>query len=370
MHIVVDARSIHAHMGGIGRAALELVREMALQPRGHQISTIVGAGYAGELFIKNASIVPVEAAMIDERFEQLQLPSLLRELACDLYLNTTFSVPAVKTTRRQCSIIHDVVFEDRPEYVELGLRGYLSKWSRFSAVHADHILTVSDHARTRISDVYGVDRSRITRVYNGIPRHSFAPPDPRDIARVRARYGLREESILYLGTIEVKKGVPELLEAFRRLLEGGFSGDLVLAGGKSGPPLDLEGYLRRNGLSGRVKSLGFVDEADKKPLLASSSLFVYPSHYEGFGIPPLEAMALGVPCVVSDQTSLPEIVGGAALLADVRNADGFAETLRAGLEDPSFRGAARASGPARARDFSWERSAFQVLDLCECLEAA
>ena len=364
MHLAIDCRSVHTHMGGIGRAALELVRALGAEPRGHRITMIVGA-QAGEVSARGVHILPVEAAMIDERFEQLQLPSLLEEIGADVYLNTTFSVPAVKTTQRQLSIIHDVVFEDRPEYVEPNLRSYLSRWSRFAAEHADHVLTVSDHARDRIREVYAVDPSRITRVYNGLPMTCFDPPTDDHIAHVRAKYNLDGPFVLYLGTVEIKKGIVELLQGFRRARDLGLGETLVLAGGRGGPPLDLEDEIRLAGCVDRVRYLGYVDEGDKKPLLKAAGVFVYPSLYEGFGIPPLEAMALGVPCVVSDQTSLPEIVGSAALVTPVREPGAFGEALLLAARDDDFRRTAAVDGPARAREFSWASSASQVLDVCE-----
>ncbi len=365
MHIAIDCRSIHKHMGGIGRAALELVRVLAAEPRGHRISMIIGEGHETELPRESLSVLTVDAAMIDERFEQFHLPSLLAEIGADLYLNTTFSVPAVKTTSRQMSIVHDVVFEDEPDYVEASLRAYLSRWSRFAAGHADHILTVSDHARDRILKVYGADPSRVTRVYNGISDSCFEQPTETDIARVRNKFGLDQPFVLYLGTLEIKKGIVELLRAYREAIECGLSETLVLAGGKGGPAFDLEEEIRNVGCVGRVRYLGFVDEADKKPLLKASRAFVYPSLYEGFGLPPLEAMALGVPCVVSDRTSLPEIAGPAALVTRVSASGEFGRALVRAAHDEDFRAAAALSGPSRAREFSWKTSAGQVLDLCE-----
>lgn len=364
MHIAVDCRSIHPHMGGIGRAALELVRELGAQARGHRITMIVSS-QAGEVSARGVHILPVEAAMIDEPFEQFRLPSALAELGADLYLNTTFSVPAVKTTKIQAAIIHDVVFEDRPDLVEAGLRSYLSKWSRFTATHADYVLTVSDHARGRIEQVYGTPRSRISRIYNGLSSTCFIAPPRAEIARVCAKLGLRQPFILYLGTIEVKKGILELLAAYRRASDRGLALPLVLAGGRGGPGLDLEEEILRAGCSGRVRSLGYVEEGDKQALLAACDLFVYPSLYEGFGLPPLEALALGKPCVVSDRTSLPEIVGVAALVTQVEDPERFSRDLLKGSQDPTFRAAAASAGPSRAREFSWARSANQVLDLCE-----
>lgn len=367
MHIALDCRSVHRHMGGIGRAALELARTLGAEPRGHKISMIVGEGHSCELPFPSVHVVTTQAAMIDERFEQLYLPSLLAELGADLYLNSTFSIPAIKTTRYQLAIIHDVVFEDRPDYVEPRLRSYLSRWSRFTAAHADRVITVSDHARERICSTYDIDREHVVRTYNGIPASSFETPDERDVARVQLKYNLKSPFVLYLGTVEIKKGVRELLRAFRLTLDTGYSGSLVLAGGTGGPEFDLDREVRDAGCEGRVRALGYVEEADKKPLLRACTLFVYPSLYEGFGLPPLEALALGVPCVVSDLTSLPEIVGDAALVAKVQDPVDFAHTLDKGLSDEGFRAATGTAGPDRAREFSWERSAGEILDLCESL---
>jgi len=275
MHIAVDCRSVHLHMGGIGRAALELVRSLGERSRGHRITMMVATDHVGELALRNINILPVEGAMIDERFDQLQLAAVLEQLAPDIYLNTTFSVPAIKTTKAQVSIIHDVVFEDHPEYVEPGLRRHLSRWSRFAAEQADHVLTVSDHACERIKAVYGVASSRITRIYNGIAPHCFEVPEVSAMQRVQARYSLEGPFILYLGTLEIKKGIVELLDAYRKARDAGLSENLVLAGGKGGPGFDLEAQIGKAGLTDRVRVVGFVDEADKKALLKSASLFAY-----------------------------------------------------------------------------------------------
>lgn len=365
MHIAIDCRSVHRRMGGIGRAALELVRGINAASHDHRITVIAGAGH--ETTFPEGKIVlrEVEAAMIDERFEQLHLPSLLREIGVDLYLNTTFSVPAVKTTRRQLSIIHDVVFEDEPDFVESRLRSYLSRWSRFAACHADHVLTVSDHAKGRIQSVYGLDPSRVTRVYNGVASDCFESPGERNTSRVIEKFGQHRPFILYLGTIETKKGIPNLLRAFKQASESGLSEDLVLAGGKGGPGFDLDSEIRKAGCAGRVRYLGFVDEGDKKALLKACSLFVYPSLYEGFGLPPLEAMALGTPCVVGDGTSLPEIAGDAALVTGVQKPDQLCSALVRGIRDNDFRHSAARRGPLRARQFTWARAATEVLAVCE-----
>ncbi len=370
MRLVLDARSIHEHMGGIGRATWDLARELGAHPRGHHIRVLVGCNLPIDFEIKGVEIVQVGAAMIDEPFEQLHLPVLLERLGADVYLNTTFSIPALKTTRFQLAVIHDVVFEEHPEWVDPGLRSYLSRWSRFAASHADRIITDSDDARRRIQRTYGIEDARITRIYCGLSQSAFMPAAASQMEAALRKYSLRSPYVFYLGSLERKKGIPELLGAFSRLVARGFEGSLVLAGGKGGGGLDFESLLRRMPHGNRVRWIGYIEESEKRPLLQGARAFVYPSLYEGFGIPPLEAMALGIPCVVSNATSLPEVVPDPSMLVDVRDEKAFAGALERAVGDKKFRKKASRKGPPWARSFSWAYSAARYLDLCESLEAA
>jgi len=232
------------------------------------------------------------------------------------------------------------------------------------------VITVSDYSKGRIEEIYGVPKGRTRRIYNGVPERFFSRPEAREIERIRRKFDLSTPYILYLGSIEPKKGIAEFLLGFAERSRPGAGETLVLAGGQGRPPMDLEGLTLRLGVGNRVRTLGYVDEGDKIPLLAASSLFVYPSLYEGFGIPPLEAMALGVPTIVHRGTSLPEVVGAVGLAVDVRNAGEVSRALSVGLEDEQFRKKAEFEGPRHARRFSWPQAAREVFDLAEELEAA
>jgi glycosyltransferase involved in cell wall biosynthesis len=384
MRIVFDCRSIHQYMGGVGQSSVHLVRSVSENIRSHHVLVLIGSNPPDALKITGAEIVQVDAAMIDEPFEQFGLPVVLGDIGADIYLNMSFSIPALKTTRHQIAYIHDIIFEDKPEWVEPGLRAYLQRWSRFAANHADQIVTVSDYSRNRIGHVYGIPLERIKRIHNGISTEAYVTPPLDQINQALNKYGLAasDESsafpyLLYLGSSEPKKGTPELLSAFVELAKRGFDGQLIMAGGKSGPDWDLdaaiagaESQIRTKAGSSsapRIRHIGYVDEDEKKALIAGCALFVYPSHYEGFGLPPLEAMALGISCVVNDATSIPEIVGDAAIRVDVRNREAFVNALERGLYDKEYREWARTAGPARARMFTWDRAANELLDLCESL---
>jgi glycosyltransferase involved in cell wall biosynthesis len=344
--------------------ALRLVEHMGRQPRGHRITALIGPNAPKLLPWRGVDVFPVPGAMIDEPFEQLHLPAVLDQLNADVYVNTTFAIPALKTKAAQITVIHDVVFEDHPEWVEPRLRDFLQRWSRFSAKHADRIITISQHAAERIQAVYQIPSDRLVRIYNGFSSPQRHPP-PGAIEGTLKRHGIHGPFLLYVGTMEIKKGVSELLVAYRMLRAKGFTGELVLAGGQGGPEFDFEAAIAATAHAKSIRQLGYVDEEDKLALLSVATAFVFPSHYEGFGLPPLEAMAYGTPCVVNDATSLPEVVGDAALRVDVTDAEAFTQALLTACQDESFRRRAKIDGPKRSAMFSWEKAASQYLDVCE-----
>ena len=169
-----------------------------------------------------------------------------------------------------------------------------------------------------------------------------------------------------MGSLEPKKNIDRLLAAFAQLARGGTDdATLVLAGGRGGKSYAADAAIDRLGLRDRTHLTGYLDDADIVTLMQMADLFVYPSLYEGFGLPPLEAMACGTPVVVSDATCLPEIVGGAALVASAEDVDEIAAAMRRGLEDRNLRRALTLAGRRRAREFTWERTARQTLAVYE-----
>lgn len=369
MRIVIDGRSIHSSMGGIGVATLALIKNLAINTRKHALSVILGSRAPQEItFPNNMVYLRTDAAMIDPGFEQFRLPALLEDLKADLYVNPSFSIPAIKTCKFQIAFIHDVVFEEHPEWVEASLGEYLRHWSRFAAREADRIVTVSQYSKKRITAVYGIAPERIEVIYNGIDTSGKVPEN--EIRSALVATGIRKPFLLYLGSVEPKKGIPELLQAFSLLTQRGCDVQLVLAGGKSGPAFDLEGAINRTSCPDQISCLGYIDETTKQALLAGCQAFVYPSHYEGFGIPPLEALSLGKPCVVSNKTALPEITGNCALQVNIANSGEFCEALIKAVADQEYRRIAEMAGPEWCKRFSWKDSAAKFLDLCESLGAA
>lgn len=193
---------------------------------------------------------------------------------------------------------------------------------------------------------------------------NFYPRPPAEVAAVRARYGLPERYILYVGINKPHKNLPRLVEAYAKI-EG--APPLVLAGREDARYPQARVRVEALGLSERVCFPGDIVSADLPALYSGASLFVFPSLYEGFGLPPLEAMACGVPVICSNRASLPEIVGDAALTFDPEDVEAIASAMRRVLDNASLRDNLRQRGLARAAQFSWERTAQETFKIYQVL---
>ena len=366
MRIAIDCRSVYPGRGGIGRYTEGLVRALA-EIDGENEYVLFRCNAASDPVVDrpNVTVLTFDTAMIDPTWEQLALPSELDRLRADVYHATCFTLPVARAWRGAVVTIHDVVFRRHPELVEPGLRAYLSEWSEFAARTADRVTTVSEHARGEIAEVLAVDPDRIRVIPPGVDDR-FRPMPPDEARRSVSRdLRLPDRYVLFVGALEAKKGVPHLIEAFAAVAESPGLTDLrlVLAGGRGPAPLDVEGLVDRWGLTERVVLPGYVADEDLPGLYAAAEAFVYPSLYEGFGLPVLEALASGVPVIAGDRSSLPEVCGAAAVLVDPEDPSALAEALKTVLTDDDRRQALAKAGPTQAGQFTWRRMAEAMLDL-------
>jgi alpha-1,3-rhamnosyl/mannosyltransferase len=224
-----------------------------------------------------------------------------------------------------------------------------------SVAVADRIIVVSHATKDDVVKHLAVDPERIAVVPLAVDA-SFRPLPRADVETALAPLGLAPGSyLLFLGTREPRKNLGRLLEAAVRT--GADVGPLVIAGADGWGTDDLRPRIAELARQGRVRALGYVPEALRPALLSGARVFVYPSLYEGFGLPPLEAMACGTPAVTSNVSALPETVGDAALMIDPLDVDALADAIRRLWQDEALRAELRARGLARAREFSWERTA-------------
>ncbi len=268
--------------------------------------------------------------------------------------------------RRSVVTIHDLGYLFHPEAHTLFQNAYLRWSTRYNARAASRVLADSEATRQDLIRHYRIPPERIDVVYPG-RNESLAPvTDPDALAHVRVRYGLSEAYLLYVGTLHPRKNLVRLVQAFG-LVASSQSPDLqlVLAGQKGWLYDEILAQVQRLGLADRVVLTGYVPDADLPALLSGALAFVFPSLYEGFGFPVLEAMACGTPAICSDVSSLPEVAGDAALLVDPLDTQALAETIGRILADENLRHELVQRGFRQLRRFSWRSCAEKTLGILE-----
>ena len=257
--------------------------------------------------------------------------------------------------------IYDVRFTRLPNTYPRGRAAFLRVAVPWSLRRARHVIAISEFTKREIVETLRIPEEKIT-VTPLAPRAAFRPVDDAHIFNgVRSRYRLPERFILCVGTLAPYKNLARVIEAFARLRRTGLPHHLVLAGFAYFGAAAVLDAITRLGLSALVHRIGYVTDDDLPALYSLADLFVYPSLYEGFGIPLLEAMACGTPVVASGVTSIPEVVGSAALLVDARDVGALADTMVAVLGQKETAARLRAAGLAQVKQFSWDTTARQTL---------
>lgn len=289
-------------------------------------------------------------------WEQLVAPLACARAGVQLLHSTAYVQPLLCPTRSVVTI-HDLSFILMPETFKRGNQLYLSALTRISARRADRVIAVSENTRQDVIRLLGVTPSKVEVVHHGI-EPEFRPIEPSVVEGFRRRRGLPDRYVLHLGTLEPRKNLPTLLRAFAQARrEYGLSHELVLGGGKGWGYQQIFDLVDSLGLKGKVHFPGFVPLAELPLWYNGASLFAYPSRYEGFGMPPLEAMACGTPVLTSSRSSLPEVLGGAGLLVDPDSVPALADELGRVLGDEARLADLRERGLRRAATFSWNETA-------------
>ena len=290
-------------------------------------------------------------------WEQFALPGTLRTLGIDVFHAPANVLPA----RLPCPsvvTVHDLAFMRYPQFFRPARRLYQRRLTARSVARATHVVAVSESTKRDLIELMRVPEERLHVIYPGIAADFQPVGDPKILASFRAKHGLPERYLLYLGTLEPRKNLLTLVEAYARL--HGQMADappLLLAGAKGWYYEPLFSRVRALGLERFVVFPGYVAR-DEQPLwYAGAELFVFPSLYEGFGLPVVEALACGTPTITSNVSSLPEVAGDVAWQVDPRSAEALARLMREVLADGAARDRMARAGPEWARQFSITRMA-------------
>ncbi len=310
--------------------------------------------------VKQSSL-PTWKPQVRIAWEQLLQPPTVLGERLDLLHSTSYVQPLICPTRSVVTML-DLSFLRMPESFNRWNRSYLSTMARITARRCDRILTISESTRQDVIRFLGVPPEKVQVTYLGVDPQFRPQEDQGLLSRFRAERGLPERFLLYLGTLEPRKNVERLVEAYARARRSHrIPHKLVLGGAK--------GWLYER-IFARVHELGLEDEVvftsyipyDELPLWYNcADIFIYPSLYEGFGLPPLEAMACGTAVITSSVSSLPEVVGEAALTVDPLNVDALADAIAMVLGDASLQLRLKTEGPRQAAHFSWKETAAATL---------
>jgi glycosyltransferase involved in cell wall biosynthesis len=365
MRIAIDARKLHDY--GIGTYVRNLVGELARQGADHEFALICRKADADYVQSLGPRFHPVvERAENYSFLEQISVPLSLRRAKVDLFhaphyvVSPLTSCPTVVT-------IHDCIHLRFPQYLpNRRSHLYARVMMTTAARRAKRILTVSQASKEDILRYLRVPASKIEVIYNALDARLAAPPTTDEILRVRERFQLNAPFVLYAGNIKPHKNVDRLIEAFAiARKDRGDDLKLMIIGDEISKYPNLRRLVHRFQLHQHVRFLGFVPDATLAVLYRLAAVFVFPSLYEGFGLPPLEAMASGTAVITSNVSSLPEVVGDAALLIDPMNPAAIAQAMRRVLEDSELRADLIRRGCERVKAFSWERSVARTLQVYE-----
>jgi glycosyltransferase involved in cell wall biosynthesis len=361
--VAIDARKIHDF--GIGTYIRNLLKHIARIDREAEYVLLChprDLGVAAELGPNFRAVL--EPSPNYSLREQIHVPWVLRRERPDVFHAPHYVLPpAVRSP--SVVTIHDTIHLTFPQYLPNRAAHAYARASMWAAARrSDRILTVSEASKRDILHHFKVPAEKVVVVYNGIDERFSREPAATDVARVRERYQLDGRFVLYVGNIKPHKNLVRLIEAFHALRRAELADlKLLIIGDEISKLPALRRAVHVHKLHKHVRFLGYLPDEMLAILYRLASVFVFPSLYEGFGLPPLEAMASGTPVVTSNVSSLPEVTGGAAVLVDPYSVPSIVEGMRRVLSDPVLAAEMRRKGLVRAREFSWERAAARTREL-------
>lgn len=356
--ILVNGLLIDEKSAGIGHYGYALINALSKINKDYEISVMARQGIAfdGVRMIHKKYKGSLKRVAAEQLF-------LLKEYGeYDLVHFIDYSSPVIGTKKPFIVTIHDISFYKYPDTFSFVSRKIKQFITPFSIKRAAKIIADSESTKRDILSRFNIDESGVEVIYPGRPDYGRVE-DKCKIEEAKRKYGVDGDYILYLGTLEPRKNIVRLIEAYESLVKEGIKEKLVIAGKKGWLYEEIFLKVQSAGLEKKVIFTGYVDEMDKPCLYSGARVFVYPSLYEGFGLPPLEAMTCGTPVVVSHTSSLPEVVGDAGIFVDPKNIDSISKGIYDIITNSSLRERISASGKARSKLFCWQKAAKKVLEI-------
>ena len=363
MRIAIDARKLRDF--GIGTYIRNILIELSRLDRDTEYIVLCRPDdvESGDVLGRNFRMVP-EPAPTYSIAEQYRIPLSLARERVDLVHEPHYVLPPLVRCRSVVTI-HDCIHLMFPQYLPSKLAYAYAKGSMWCASHqADRILTVSEASKRDILRFFTVSPDKVSVIYNAIDERFLTPANAERMELVRQRYQLDHPFVLYVGNIKPHKNIERLIDAFGRARSQCPDGlKLIIIGDELSKYPGLRQSVHKHKLDKHVRFLGFQPTETLAAFYRLARAFAFPSLYEGFGLPPLEAMACGSPVVTSNVSSLPEVAGGAALLVDPYDADAIASGIVQAVTDETLRADLIRRGLERARSFSWPQSVKKIHEI-------
>jgi glycosyltransferase involved in cell wall biosynthesis len=356
-HLLSSSKSYRA--AGINWYIYNLLQHLPDAVDGHSLTAFLGDKEASRSFPRlrtRVTTLPTRNPAVRILWEQLWQPVELRRERIDLLHSMAFVQPLVLGCAGVVTI-YDLSFFLFPQRLPSWRRAYLRWGTASSARRATRVIAISSSTKHDIVRLLGVSESKVDVVACGVD-DDFRPIESKEqLESLRRKRHLPPEMLLFVGTLEPRKNLTTLLRSYALLRQRFDPPPLVVGGPKGWHHEEVFALAEELGLQEHVRFPGYIPRDELPHWYNAALLFVYPSLYEGFGLPPLEAMACGTPVVASNTSALPEVVGDAGLLVEPTDAEGMADAMYRVLADSELKDTLRAKGLERARAFSWQRAA-------------
>lgn len=369
MRIAIDARMGHSRVG-IGVYVRGLLKNLSKIDKENNYYIIINKNKKEDFvpeqdnFHKIYTNVTYSDYLRRDLWEQGYLPWKLYKNKVDIYHGPCYSLPIFAKIKTVITIYDMMSF--KVECYKPISRIRVRNLIKISAKKAQKIITGSENSKTDIVRILKLPEDKIKVIYIGVGNEYRQINDKSRLDSIKEKYGINKKFIQYVGSLKANKNIPRLIEAYSRLSEDILKKYvLVITGGKGWKSKEIFSRVKRLGLENNVIFTDFVDDNDLPLLINAATLLVFPSLYEGFGIPPLEAMACGTPVAASNISSIPEVVGDAALLFDPYNIEEMTTAMYRVLIDEQLRNKLKKKGFERVKKFSWERAAKDTLKIYE-----
>jgi len=368
MRIGLDGIPLNQELTGVGHYTHELARALAAEAPGDQFDIVSPLTFIPQLYDSrdgrppNLRLVRAKANLLTRRWWTIGAPLYVVKNSVTLFHGTNFEVPLWQKCPSVLTI-HDLSHFLYPETHEQPRVRRARRRLPLMARTATMIITPTEQVRTEVCKSLKIPRDKVVVVPEAA-REKFRPMALEQTASTRTRLRVERDFLLFVGTIEPRKNLLTLLPAFNQILrERSRPLQLVIAGKQGWLTDELFDYIAQSGLTERIRFTGYLGDEDLRALYSSCRIFVYPSVYEGFGLPPLEAMACGAPVIASRIESIAEVCAGAARLVKARDVEALARATIALLDSEAEQQRLSAAGLERVREFSWLSTAQQTREV-------